>query len=196
MKASPSWISWAAAAGLVAAQACTLAGSAVPIEDVGAATDRKVSATETVDQWEELSALAARRLIAEYGVPDAVDSMSLTWNGNGPWRRTVVRDEPPADAAGRDMGIVIQSIGYGSLTPAQAELLASFDDRLSFDPLGQELTAQSDREELNILRLNLADDVVRERRSPEQARAAYFDDLELFEAGKTVRDMTVLRMTR
>ena len=195
MKATLIWMPWAAAAGLLAAQACSFPGGAAPIEDAGTATDRKVSATQTVDQWEDLSALAARRLIDEYGVPDEVAAKSLTWNGKGAWKRTVVRDEPPADASGRDMGIVVQSVGYDALTPPQSALLASFDDRLSFDARSQELTAQSDREELNILRLNLADDVLHERLNPKEARAEYFDDLELFEAGKTKPDWTVLRMT-
>lgn len=183
-------------AALTAAQSCAYFDKSSPIESAGGAVDREVAATQAVEQWEDLSALAARRMMDEYGAPDEVASDRLTWNDKGPWRRTVVRDEPPSDAAGTDLGIVEQSAAYGALTPAQAADLAEFDERIAFDAGQGELSASSDRESLNVLRLNLGDDVAQGRLSAVQARAAYFRDLELQQSGKTPRDMVELRLTR
>jgi|GEM_PF-4254965 len=181
---------------LTAAQSCAYSDKAASIEGAGGTLDRDVAATQAVDGWEDLSAAAARRLMDEYGVPDEVTSDSLTWNSKGPWRRTVVRNVTPSDAEGADLGIVEQAAAYGALTAAQAAELAEFDDRMAFDAGRGELSASSDRESLNILRLNLGDDVVQGRLSADQARAAYFRDLELQESGKTPRDMVDLRLTR
>jgi hypothetical protein len=169
---------------------------AAPIEGAGGSLDRDVSATQTVDQWEDLSARAARLLMNDYGVPDRVASDRLTWNNRGPWRRIVVRDEPPSDAAGKDLGLIEETVPYGALSPSQTADLARFDDRIAFDAAAGELSASSDDESLNILSLNLADDVVERRLNPEQARAAYFHDMELEQSGKTPRDMLSLRLTR
>ena len=185
-----------AAAGTVfAAAGCfPSAKTSPPIETAGNAVDREVSAVQAVDQWRDFSASAARLLMSEYGVPDEVNPDSLVWNNNGPWRRTVVRNARPSAVAGEDLGIVEQTLSY-AVTRPQASNLAAFDDRLVFIPRAGELSARSDREEFNILRLNLADDVVHGRSSPAQARDAYFKTLALEEAGKTSPDLLRLRLT-
>ena len=187
----------AAAVGtLLAAEGCSSSAKpAASIVTAGAAVDRSVTAAEMVDHWSNLSALAARRLIAEYDVPDEISSDRLVWNDKGPWRRIIVRNAPPSAAEGKDLDIVEQAVDYSSLTPAQAVNLAAFDDRLAFDPGSRRLSARSDREEYNILRLNLADDVVHERLSPEKAKDSYFKILALEESGKTSPDLLSLHLT-
>jgi len=54
--------------------------------------------------------------------------------------------------------------------------------RLSRDR--RELSATSEAEETNFLALNLADEVVRERKSPEEARAFYLKSVLQWNAGK------------
>jgi hypothetical protein len=195
MKSSRVMPAVAAAATLLAAGACIVAQSPTPIESAGAALDRDVAAAEAINGWSEQSALVARGLMAEYGIPNEVDSGRLVWSNNGAWRQTVVANVPPSPTGGRDLGIVEQTVEYNALTAPQIAKLAAFDDRLSFNARTQELSAKSDREELNILRLNLGDDVVYGRLTPWQARAAYYDTLDLQDSGKTSRDMSELRLT-
>jgi hypothetical protein len=184
-----------AAGALLAAGGCLFSTTSPPIESAGAALDRDVMAAEIVNQWWDLSARAARRLMDEYGVPDEVDPNSLAWNHGGPWRRTVVRNVAAPVEAGKDFGIIEQTVGY-AMTPAQAAAVADFDARLAYDPKSLQLSARSDREELNFLRLNLADDVAHERLTPEQAREAYYKTQEFEAAGKTSPDLLALRLTR
>lgn len=152
---------------------------------------RSFAASSVVDGWPSSSARAARRLIEKYGVPDAVRYDRLAWHDNGPWKRTVVRDVKPPSVPSEDLGVVEQTIEY-RLTPRQVVDLASFDLRLDYDPGLGELTARSDREEVNFLRLNLANDIVNWRITPDQARDLYARILRLEASGKSSSYLRVL----
>jgi hypothetical protein len=145
---------------------------------------RRFLTQAVVDTWARESALAARRLIDSYGVPDEVRSDHLAWNHHGPWRKTVVRDLTPAYGHPEDLPLVRQTIAY-EMTGADADALARFDDRLSFDAAAGELSVTSDREEVNFLRMNLADGIVRRALSPAQAREIYAQTLTLEASGKS-----------
>ena len=154
---------------------------------------RLSQANAMIGEWSEPSKLAARAAIEEYGVPDEVHYERFIWNAKGPWRRTVVRNVRPFYVQDRDPGIVEQRIKY-SLTPAQAaDVAAAFGDRVRFDPQSGELSARSDREEFNYLRLNLAHDVMDGTLRPEQARDSYARTVSLAESGKSSPDLAGLR---
>jgi hypothetical protein len=178
-----------AAAGLgmlLAAGGCFSRVKTSPQADVaGAALDRRELAEATVSHWSNVSALAARRLMEEYDVPDEVHADSLVWIGNSPWRRTVVSNERAGFVeAGAARDVVEQTVAY-SLSRKQAIDVAAFDDRVAFDPRSGELTSRADKEEHNFLRLNLAVDVARGSLRPEQARDSYASIVSFEEAGKT-----------
>lgn len=156
---------------------------------------RSLMADTVVANWPPISAQAGRRMIEIYGVPDAVRSDQLVWRNNGPWKRTVVRDVTPPYVQAEDLGVVEQSIEY-PLTTHQAAELAAFDRKLEYDSFRRELSARSDREEVNFLRLNLANDVVNRRATPEQAQHLYSRTLALEAAGKSSSYMQVLQFAR
>ena len=170
---------------LLAASGCLSPVKSSPQGDTAqAAVDRLLLAKETITQWSNFSALAARRVIEKYGVPNEVRYNRLVWNRNGPWRRTVVRDVRPAYEVGEEVGVIEQTIDY-SLSPTQAVRVAAFDDRVTFNPRVRELSARSDQEERNFLRLNLAHDVASGSLRPAQARDMYARTLSFEEAGKS-----------
>lgn len=138
--------------------------------------------------WAETPRLAARLMMSRYGPPDEIGASRLVWHGNGPWKRTIVRDAPRAyaGAAGEELGVIEQTAAYAA-TPGQAEALAAFSRRLSFDAARMEMTSRADREELNFLRLNLADDVVRGRITAAEAQETYARTVALEASGKTTR---------
>lgn len=156
---------------------------------------RSVMADTVVAHWPPASAQAGRRFIELYGVPDAVRSDQLVWRNIGPWKRIVVREVKPPYARGEDLGVVEQSIDY-PITPYQAAELAAFDRGLSYDSFRRELSARSDREEVNYLRLNLANDIVNGRATPEQAQRLFARTLALEAAGKSSPYMQALRFMR
>lgn len=158
------------------------------------AESRRILAENVSAGWSEKPRLAARLLIARYGPPDVVGSSRLVWHGNGPWKRTTVRDlpRPYADHAGEELGVVEQTVAYNMFTE-QAPVLAEFSPLLTADAAAMELTCRADREEINFLRLNLANDILLRVITPPDARAAYARILELEGAGKTSPYLLELR---
>lgn len=156
---------------------------------------RSLMADTVVANWPPISAQAGRRMIEIYGVPDAVRSDQLVWRNNGPWKRTVVRDVTPPYVQAEDLGVVEQTVEY-PMTPYQAAELAAFDRKLTYDSFRRELSARSDREEVNYLRLNLANDVLNLRMTPEQAQHLYARTLALEAAGKSSSYLEVLHFAR
>lgn len=149
-----------------------------------AMTDRRDLAEAVIANWSAISALAARRLLEQYGAPDEVRSGRLVWSGRGPWKRTVVRDLRWPYARPEELGVVEQTVEY-PLTAGQIAEVQAFDDHVTFSPASREMRSSADREEVNYLRLNLADDVANGRTSAEQARQDYRKILALEAAGKS-----------
>lgn len=153
-----------------------------------AGPDRTELAERVSAGWADKPRLAARALMSRYGPPDEVGAHRLIWHANGPWKRTIVRNLPwpYSDAAGEELGVIEQSVAY-DLTPEQAAGLSSFSRRLAFDPSRMEMSSRADREELNYLRLNLADDVLKGRITAAEAQDSYARTVELEASGKTTR---------
>ena len=163
-----------------------LAGAVALLTAAG--PDRTELAERVSAGWADKPRLAARLLMSRYGPPDEVGAHRLIWHGNGPWKRTIVRNVlwPYSDAAGEELGVVEQSVAY-DLTPEKAAALAPFSRRLAFDPARMEMSSRADREETNFLRLNLADDVLKGRITAAEAQDSYARTVELEAAGKTTR---------
>lgn len=153
-------------------------------EAAAAAAGRAFLSEAVVDNWWPASAAAARRLIGRYGPPDEVRFDSLAWRGRGQWRSVVVRDVTPPYGEPGEVPVIAQTVEF-PMTAAQVEYVAAYDGALRFDAGAGELTAVSGREEYNHLRLNLADDVARGRKTPEQARDFAARARALENAGKT-----------
>ncbi len=138
-------------------------------------------AQAAVDAWTAPSALEARVLLEEYGAPDEVAGDRLAWVGRGPWDRVDVWNAPLGAA---ETPVVQQTVGY-PLDEKAARDVRAFDPRVICDlPTGR-LSARSDSEEKNYLLLNLADDVVNGRKTPDDARAAYKEILDRSYSGKS-----------
>lgn len=183
-----------AAALMWSSAGCVPAAKTTAGEPAMDAESRRALAENVSSGWSEKSRLAARLLIARYGAPDVVGASRLVWHGNGPWKRTIVRDmpRPYASAAEEELGVIEQTVAY-NLDVEQTPVLAGFSDRLSADAAAMELTSRADREELNFLRLNLANDLLLRVIAPADARAAYARILDLEAAGKTTPYLLELR---
>lgn len=188
------WQTGTACAFLLAGSGCIHSLKAPASGDTPlAAADRLDLAGQLTAEWSNQSRLAARRLIEEYGAPDEVRYGRLVWNRKGPWKRIVVRDIRPAYVEGDELGLVEQSVDY-ALMPPPGGGRSAFPDGVAYDPNTGELSARSDREELNFLRLNLADDVARGRLTAPEAKDSYAKIVELEMAGKSSPDLHRLRL--
>ena len=136
----------------------------------------------TIQKWAGRSKATARVLIAKYGEPTRFTDNDLVWIKNGPWRKTVVYRNAPRFMHSKD--VLEQSISY-AVPDGKIADLKSFDARIKFDQTAKELSSRAESENLNILALNLADEIVNDKRSPDEARDFYRRTMKLSESGKT-----------
>jgi len=140
-----------------------------------------VNRTQSVIRdWPRYAQDLAGAVMQEYGAPDEILVSQLRWNDRRPWKRIVVfRDARSAD---RPDGL-LQTVAY-EVPPRRASALGAFDHGVAYDPFMRELTVRSEGEATNRLALNLADEVVRERRTVTDAIAFYDKTLSLSFSGK------------
>jgi len=147
--------------------------------------ERLHQAQAVAADWYIYSQLVAMKLIEQYGPPDRIESGRLTWYNKGPWQRIAAWNAkdyyyPAADR----LDNVEQTVPYA--VPADKRpALAAFSDRITVSKDGSELSARGSDEELNFLALNLAHEIIRGVRSPEEARRFYDRTRELSLAGKS-----------
>jgi hypothetical protein len=180
---------------LMIGSALIAAGFSAAVAGPSDRQERALAASVVVSDWPSASALAARRLITQYGVPDEVLADRLEWVDNRPWKRTVVRRMAQADVEADDPAMILQTVEY-PLTLKQFTALKAFDPRLSYDRNTLELGSRSEREETNFLRLNLANDIINARMTPDQARGLFGQILRLEAAGKSAYYLQVLFFPR
>jgi len=137
------------------------------------------------------SNLTVNAMIDKYGPPTRVETDRLVWENRGPWKRIVVRDGLGFLENDRVSSNLEQTIVY-AVPPGKRDEVESFSLGLSVSSDGAELSARSTDEERNFLMLNLADDVVNGRLSPEGARVGYFHALQLAQSGKSTPSMHAL----
>lgn len=148
---------------------------------------RDAEARRVIANWPVISQRTAEVIIEKYGPPDLAISDRLSWYDNAPWRITTVYRSPA-----EHIDVLEQTIGY-TVPPDKVQPLAKLDVALRLSRDSRELSATSESEETNFLALNLADEVVREVRTPEDARAVYLRTVLLMNAGKSSPYLTGLR---
>lgn len=146
------------------------------------------SALSVIADWPENARALAARLIHDHGVPDQISAAELAWSDQPPWKRIVVYRD--AESTERPNNLQ-ESVSY-EVPLSRWRALNAFDRGVAYEPVRRELVSRSDREEANILALNLADEVVQGKRAPSDAAAFYDRTLELSYSGKSSPYMSKL----
>src|SRR5665213_1085462 len=115
-------------------------------------------------KWPEGARVTARAMISKYGEPNRFSEGALVWIDNGPWQKSVVyRSAWPHFLGRKDKDYLEQTIAYR--VPAEKiDDLKRFDRRLEVNESRGQLSARSESEALNFLALNLADEIVTDKR--------------------------------
>lgn len=147
--------------------------------------ERDAAANRDFTDW---SNITNNMMVEKYGPPDRVETSRLVWEGRGPWKRIVVWDELgffDQSPTGKNIeGTIVYPVPEDKV-----DALLSFSSALRISADGGELSARSKSEERNILMLNLADDIVKGRLTPEAARVSYLRTLHLADMGKSPPSM-------
>lgn len=97
----------------------------------------------------------------------------LVWNNNGPWKRTFLfKEEVPHDFPKPHTDLLQQFIDYRAAVD-KFDDLAQYDGSVIVERTKGEMSARCDKEEMNFLALNLANDVATGKKTVEEARKHY-----------------------
>ena len=141
-------------------------------------------AEEEIQGWPGLAKIAARATMEKYGKPDGVGKDALVWYVNGPWKRTLVhRRAWPHYTFRQDKDFLENVIGY-VVPKDKLEALTRFDRRLDVDQPSAEISARAESESMSFLALNLADEIIRGKRTVDEARDFQKQIVRLAAAGK------------
>jgi hypothetical protein len=124
---------------------------------------------KNLEGWPKITLALATQLVEKYGHPEEANSREITWYGNAPWKRTVLRrEEPPHNFPRAHKDILEQTVNYRVPSEKAGDLL-KYNGSLVIDRTLGELSVHCDSEEHNILTLNIADDIVKGERNVEEA---------------------------
>jgi hypothetical protein len=178
MKTRTTWTLPAAALALVASAALLPAATTTHDHPARADVDRIISG------WPATPQKVARETIAKYGPPHEATPSMLVWHGNGPWKHTILwRDEVPHEFPMKHTDLLEQSIDY-RVPPSKFDELAEYDGSVIVERTKGEISARCDKEEMNYLALNLANDIVTGKRSVADAREFYVKTAMAFKQGR------------
>jgi hypothetical protein len=153
-----------------------LAGCArgsMEMESRGDVVPLSSSAAAIAASWSSKHAETANMLIGKYGNPDVVSDHAMIWINKGPFVRTVLwRSAVAHDFPMPHEDYLTQTVMHR--VPAdKLDELWEYDGSVWAHRTRGELSAQCDMEPFNLLALNLAHDVMTNRRSVADARAFY-----------------------
>lgn len=158
---------------LAAAGACTArtvetvsGGEVVPVAG-------RVSMDARLASWPEKQRETASMLMSKYGQPDISSDRMLVWHNRGPFVRTVLhRDAVPHHFPMPHQDYLTQTVMH-KVPADKVKDLFEYDGSVWAHRTRGELSAQCDLEVFNLLALNLAHDIIMNRRTVADARAMY-----------------------
>ncbi|MBI4488249.1 MAG: hypothetical protein HY694_04130 [Deltaproteobacteria bacterium] len=129
--------------------------------------------SDVTASWPETAKNTAKEIAQKYGAPDMVGSDLLVWKNKGPYVWIQVnRMEVQHNFPGPHKDVLDIAIPY-KVPVAMLTKLAEFDGSAVAMRTKGLLVASCFKEGLDILILNLANDVVTGKKTPEEARAAF-----------------------
>lgn len=106
----------------------------------------------------------------KYGLPDEATNRRLVWHNNDPWACTMVIDESIThEFPGPHRDHLYQYIDYDVPAEKACDLI-EFDGSILIDKTKGRFGSRCEMEEANILTLNLGMDIIRGRKSVEEAQ--------------------------
>jgi len=112
--------------------------------------------------WSAPAKNVLNQFIAKYGQPNEATATQATWNNNGSWKRSVIRNE-----GGQ---AVLEQTANLYVPPERLGDISLFDKSISVDQSTNEVTAKSHSEDQNFLNVNLTKEIVDGRMGSMEAR--------------------------
>ena len=134
--------------------------------------------------WHPAAHQAAVAMTDMYGPPAGMTADMMVWGPAGPWKRTIVyREAVDHDFPMPHPDVLEQFIDYRAPLDRYDEL-AMFDGSVIVERTKGEMSARCDAEGANLLAVNLAHEVATGRRSVDDARRMYGEQIKAMKAGE------------
>ena len=141
-------------------------------------------ARDKLKGWPQKNQETAAKMIDEYGEPDGQTDMLLIWNESGPFKQTILSKEQIDHRFPMPHKDYLEQVIDYKVPPDKFDELARYDGSVIAERTKGTLSARCDKEAANFLALNLAHDIVTDRKSVEQAREYYARAIKDMMAGK------------
>lgn len=143
----------------------------------------RINTNAMIAGWPETPRMVAAEIIQKYGPPQEATATMLVWHNNGPWKRTILnREEIPHSFPRPHTDLLEQFVDY-RVPPELFDQLAQYDGSVIVERTKGEISARCDKEAMNFLALNLANDIVAGRRTVADARHFYAETAKAFMMG-------------
>lgn len=171
--------------------ACLLAVTAASAQQTKSSAKMKqgqmnpAQVQKMVQGWPKASREAIVYLTEKYGSPAAVTADMAVWGKAGPWKRSAVyRIEVPHQFPMTHTDVMQQWLDYKAPLSKYDEL-AMFDGSVVLERTSGEMSARCDKEGANFLAVNLANEVATGKRSVEDARKKYGEQIMAMKAKRS-----------
>lgn len=142
----------------------------VGVAEASAPRRDEIDASTAISAWPAASQQAARAIITKYGPPDEIGNAWLCWKETGPWKMTMVhRQEVEHNFPMPHKDVLTQAVDM-KVPADKIDDLAQFDGSIAVQRTAGCVSVTCDKEEMNFVALNLANDIITGKRSVEQAR--------------------------
>lgn len=151
---------------------------------LGGPQQGQVSLQQVTANWHESARATAKAMFDKYGPPQEVTQNRLVWRDNRPWKSTtVLNQDVPHNFPSPHNDVLIQVLAI-DVPPEKVSDLVQFDGSIMVNRTAGELTIACDREENNLIALNLANDIINGNVSVAQARQRLAELAEAVKAGQ------------
>lgn len=149
-----------------------------------ALSNDRTSVDKITADWGERPRLAVNAMTAKYGPPTDVTENAIVWQNPGLFKRIMVtKVEYPHNFPKPHMDFLEHTISYNVPQEKVGDLIA-FDGSSTINRTAGELSARCDLEGHNILTLNLDHDIVTGKKTVEEARKSFGQNVSDDQAGK------------
>ena len=137
--------------------------------------DTMMSKMPDLSNWQEASKMAVSEITAKYGKPDGVTADELFWLKKGVWKKICISKMESKHSFPIEHTDMMQTTISYNVPEDKMDDLGKFDGSVTFDRTQGTMSARCDKEANNFLALNLANDIIMNKKTVDQARKAYGD---------------------
>lgn len=148
--------------------------------------------TVDVSSWSESSRMAVDEITKKYGEPTGIMNDELIWTNVGGWKKICISKMESKHNFPIEHTDMMQTTIMYSVPVDKMDDLGMFDGSVTFDRTQGTMSARCDMEANNYLALNLANDIITNKKTVAQARQAYGDIIKEKMSGKNPEYMTKL----